>query len=217
MLRRASGGRTRTAKPYRRAQFEASLNQIVKATQRIESELRSVLPQQRKGTRDYREEAERILGVIDRTQERLTQRRAQARYWAQQGAWGRITEADREKAKIAVATSRELTKLRRRAKRAVAVPIAVSIPNAPRAPRKGPAAKRRRWTAEGAWVALIEWTAKTGAPPRAVDFRNEPSLPSYAKVHEFFGGLSALADDLIDDAAYYKKTGHLTASVVSGD
>ena len=58
-------------------------------------------------------------------------------------------------------------------------------------------AKRRRWTAQDAWVALVVWTADNGRPPRAADLPGNPALPSYAKVHALFGGLppgAALAE-----------------------
>lgn len=43
------------------------------------------------------------------------------------------------------------------------------------------------------------FTRDAGAPPRAIDFRNNPALPSYAKVHALFGGIPE-ARDLLRDA-----------------
>lgn len=205
MLRRASGGPKARRAPYRRVQFRGSLRQIVRATNEVERELDKSLPQMPKGSRDYRDEAQRILDAIDRLQRRLTQRRAQARYWADpQGprAWGRLTPRDREDAATAVETAAALRKLRQGAKRAVAVPLRPPIGTfQPQRPSRPPA-RRRRWEADEAYQALLDWTARNGRTPKATDLPNDPTLPSYATVHNLLGGLTDdLTDDLTLDAA----------------
>ena len=108
-----------------------------------------------------------------------------------------MSKADRRAAATARETAAQLSKLRRRAKLAVEVPIRLNF--TPQTPRKAPGVKRRRWTPEEAWEALIAFTRDAGARPRAADFRNNPALPSYAKVHALFGGIPE-ARDLLRDA-----------------
>jgi len=209
MLRRASGGAAKPRVPYRRAQFRSSLIDIARRADEAENDLRHVLPQYKPGTREYRDDAERILRNVDSLQRRLTTRRAQARHWARAGAWGtKPKAADRRMADRAVQTSRRLTKLRAQAKRAVAVPIRVTIPSSlpqtPRTPRAP--VKRRRWTAQDAWVALVVWTAENGRAPRAADLPGDQALPSYAKLHALFEGLPSAAD-LADDVKWYQREG----------
>lgn len=196
MLRRASGGSRPRSKPYRRASFRASVGEIIRRTDAVENELDHALPQHRRGTAEYRREAEELVARIDKLQLRLTTRRAQVRYWAgTRKAWGRITPRDRALAKNAVENARRLSSLRKRAKRAVAVPIDIGFkPRAPAAP-----AKRRRWTDEDAYMAIVRFTRDHGRLPKARDFPNNPRLPSYAKVHALLGGIPE-ARDLHHDA-----------------
>lgn len=197
MLRRASGGNRRPSSvPYQRGQFRSSLGDIVRRTNAAESALDHVLPQMRKGTPEYREQAQALLDDVDRIQRRLTTRRAQVRYWAKAGAWGRLTKRDHALAETATATARRLSRLRKRAKAAVAVPIRFGFTASPKA---GSTAKRRRWTEEDAYAALLAFTREHGRPPKATDFPNDPALPSYAKVHQLFGGLRELSHDLTLD------------------
>jgi len=204
MLRRASGGAAAPHVPYRRPQFRASLGDIVRRTDWAEHELRYVLPKMRPGTREYRREAERLFDMVDHLQRRLTQRRAQVRHWANAGAWGKLTATDRARAAEAVETARRLTKLRARAKRAVAVPLSFNFSSAPRVAKV--TATRRRWDANSAWAALVEWTATNGRPPVTADLRDDPALPGYATVHRLLGGLGSLDHaDLLDDAKWLGK------------
>ncbi len=191
MLRRASGGPRSRSKSYRRASFRASLGEIVRRTNTIENELDHALPQHRLGTAEYRREAEDLIARIDKLQLRLTTRRAQVRYWANtRQAWGRITPRDKALGKKAVETARRLSSLRLRAKRAVAVPIDIGFKRAPAAGAR----KRRRWTEEDAYMAMVRFTRDHGRPPKARDFPNNPSLPSYAKVHALLGGIPEAID-----------------------
>ncbi len=196
MLRHASGGSRSRSKSYRRASFRASLGEIIRRTDTVENELDHALPQHRRGTAEYRREAEELVARIDKLQLRLTTRRAQVRYWAgPRKAWGRITPRDRALGEKAIETARRLSSLRLRAKRAVAVPIDIGFK---RAPAAAPA-KRRRWTEEDAYMAIVRFTRDHGRPPKARDFPNNPRLPSYAKVHALLGGLPE-ARDLHRDA-----------------
>lgn len=198
MLRRASGGARSPGKPYLRGSMRSSVGYTVRATNEIETELRYALPQYRPGSREYRDEAQDLLDRIDTLSRRLVAHRAKARYWAEErGAWGKLTNRDRTLAATAVETQRRLTKLRQRAKRAVAVPIDIGF-SEPR-PKATPA-KRPRWTGNEAWAALVEYTRLNGRPPRASDFPNNPSLPSYATIHTLLGGLSDIGADLLRDA-----------------
>jgi hypothetical protein len=197
MLRRASGGPKQRI-PYRRDQFRAAIGDIVRRTNAAESELTHSLPQMRPGSQEYRHEAERLLATVDRLQHRLSARRAQARYWSNAGAWGRITKRDRALAATALETADRLRKLRQRANAAVAVPIALGIAaKRPQRPKAAPA-KRRRWTENDAWAALVSFTRAEGRPPKASDFPGNADLPSYAKVHALFGGLPDAGDLLYD-------------------
>ena len=51
---------------------------------------------------------------------------------------------------------------------------------------------------------MFAFTLANNRPPRAVDLRNEPSLPSYAKVYELFGGIPAA--DLQEQLDHAKRT-----------
>lgn len=202
MLRRASGGRKPARPPYSRESFRGHVGWVRLQVGVIENELTHALPQARRGTREYRDEAQELLDRIDALQRRLNARRAQVRYWATR-TWGRLTARDRKLAATAVATSRELSKLRVRAKRAVAAPIRVDVPRALPLRRAPTPAKRRRWTAEQASDALEAFVRDEGRLPKATDLPGNPALPSYAKVHELLGGLDAVRDDLEELRRYY--------------
>ncbi len=201
MLRRASGGPKAARTPYFRESFRGHVGYVTKQIERIDGELTHALPQARKGTREYRDQAQELLQRVDDLQRGLTARRAQVRYWHGR-TWGRITRRDQALAARAVEASRTLTKLRARAKRAVAVPIRVEVPTALPTRRAPIPARRRRWTAEDAYEALEGFVRESGRLPKASDFPGDPSLPSYAKVHELLGGLSAVAADLEDVRRY---------------
>lgn len=195
MLRRASGGARSPATPYRRAQFQGAIRDLVQRTNTIENELDHALPQFRRGTAEYRSAAEDLLERIDRLQQRLTTRRAQARYWWPR-AWGKITVRDKQVAAAALETADRLKALRKRAKAAIAVPIDIGFS---KAPTKRPTS-RRRWTDEEAYEALLDFTRSHGRLPKARDLPNDPTLPSYATIHDLFGGLQYIMDDLRIDA-----------------
>lgn len=193
MLRRASGGRRSPAKPYTRTQFRGAIRDLVQRTNQIENELDHALPQYRRGTAEYRAEAEELLDRIDRLQQRLTTRRAQAREWYPR-AWGSITASDKRAAATAVETAQRLKALRKRAKAAVAVPINIGFS------AKRPVVRRRQWTDEEAYQALLDFTRTHGRLPKARDLPNDPTLPSYATIHDLFGGLQTINADLRVDA-----------------
>ena len=199
MLRRASGGRKPARQPYSRESFRGHVGWARRQATKVEDVLNHALPQMRRGTQEYRQMATVLLDTVDRLQRRLTAKRASAEYWSYR-TWGLTRRGDRQKRDetlftTAEATARDLSKLRQRAKRAVAVPIRVTIASSlPRTLRKPTPAKRRRWSQEDAWEALVAFTQTHGRPPKASEFPGDPTLPSYAKVHALFGGLPEARD-----------------------
>lgn len=209
MLRRASGGR-KHREPYRFDQFKGLVGWAAGEAKAADDFLSHALPQYQRGTAEYRTHAREQLERIDRVQRKLTPARIRADYWFTAEAWGPTQRRHRSMFKTAESVARDLSGLRERAKRAVAVPIRVQVTTtapAKRPPR--PPQRRRRWTKQQAHEALVIWTAENGRAPKVADLAGDAGLPSYGKVHALFDGLPDAAY-LLDEAAAYKRGHGLT-------
>jgi hypothetical protein len=195
MLRRASGGRKRV-EPYSRASFRGYVGYVGREVTNIETDLRHGLPQLSPGSPDYRKQAQKALAKIDHLQRELTRNRRRADHWSLV-TWGKLRRADRTLFETAEELARGLTAARKRAKKAVAVPIRLGVAQ-PQRPKQ-PAAKRRRWSENDAWAALVAFTAAEGRTPTSRDLPGNPDLPSWHSVYRLFGGMPD-ADDLLYDA-----------------
>lgn len=189
MLRRASGGRKRRPSPKMAfSSFRGRVQWEARALAGLEADWGDLKARTPPRSEERREQVAALLGRLAEVREhmRVTKLRKHRSYLT-----GDRVAALEAQLRQTTADADRLRNVLRAAERA---PLKFTIPKAER-PKGAP---RRSWTYDEAYEALRAWEADHGRPARKADLAGDPSVPSWAKVRELFGGMpGSLAERVV--------------------